>query len=131
MSVESGPEAARILLVDDEVPILELLTEILVPEGYQLSTAQDGADALEMIEANDYDLIISDFRMPRMTGRELYDAAVASQPGIERRFLFITGEMDPFTKTEFINETGVKVISKPFRGDEVRKTVAVALTSKS
>lgn len=119
--------AGRILLVDDEASILELLCEILEPDGYELVTATNGSDALDLVLSSEFDLIITDFRMPKLSGRELYDRARAGKPGIENRFLFISGEMDPEAKTEFIRETGVRVIAKPFRADKVRTEVHDAL----
>jgi CheY-like chemotaxis protein len=121
----------KILLVDDEPAILELLREILDTEGYALVTAENGAAALEIVLQNDYDLIITDFRMPKLSGKGLYEKAKTAKPGIEDRFIFISGEMDPTIKTKFIEETGVRVIAKPFRSDLVRTTVRDALETLS
>ena len=119
--------AEKILLVDDEVSILELLREILEPDGYDIVTAQNGADALAKVLETKFNLIITDFRMPQLSGQELYERAKARKPGIEKRFLFISGEMDPEAKTEFIRESGVQVIAKPFKADRVRDAVRKAL----
>jgi len=59
----------------------------------------------------------------------LYDRARAEKPGIEKRFLFISGEMDPEAKTQFIRETRVRIIAKPFRADKVRTEVRDVLDS--
>jgi len=118
---------ARVLIVDDEPSILDLLTEMLSSDGMDVVTALDGEEALGRLAEESFDVIISDFRMPRMTGRELYNAACKRAPGIGRRFVFISGEMDPVTKREFIRETGVPVISKPFRADVVRRVVRETL----
>ena len=120
---------ASILLVDDEPSIIELLREILAPDGYTFSAAHDGAVALDMVLKTDFDLIITDFRMPKLSGKGLYDSARESKPGIEKKFIFISGEMDPVTKTQFIKETGVRVISKPFRAELVRDAVRDALST--
>ena len=117
----------KILLVDDEPAILELLREILDTEGYVLVSAENGAVALEQVLQNEFDLIITDFRMPKMSGKDFYERAKAAKPGIEEKFIFISGEMDPTIKTRFIEETGVRVIAKPFRSDLVRTTVREAL----
>jgi len=121
--------ATRVLIVDDEPSILDLLTEMLSSEGMAVATAQDGEEALARIAEQPFDVIISDFRMPRMTGRELYNAACERTPGIGRRFVFISGEMDPVTKREFILETGVPVISKPFRAEVVKRVVRETLNA--
>lgn len=120
---------AHVLLVDDEPSILDLLREILDTEGYTIDTAENGAVALEKVLASDFDLIITDFRMPKLSGKDFYDRAKALKPGIEERFIFISGEMDPTIKTRFIEETGVRVIAKPFRSDLVKTTVRQALES--
>jgi DNA-binding NtrC family response regulator len=70
-----------------------------------------------------FDAIITDFRMPELSGKELFDEAKVRRPGIEKRFLFISGEMDPEAKTEFIRESGVRVIAKPFKADLVREAI--------
>jgi CheY-like chemotaxis protein len=123
----SQARRTKILLVDDEIPILELLREILEPDGYDLSSAENGADALAMVLESDFDLIITDFRMPKLSGRQLFEEAKVGKPGIEKRFLFISGEMDPETKTEYIRESGVRVIAKPFKADLVREAVQEVL----
>ena len=124
-----SPSAVRVLLVDDERPILDLLTEMLELEGYKIDTARDGAEAFDKLRSRSYDVVISDFRMPRMSGRDLYDAARRLGGGLERRFVFITGEMDPQTKREFIRETGVPVISKPFRAEAVIRVIRDTLAA--
>ena len=93
---------ANILLVDDEPAILELLREILDTEGYNIDTADNGAVALEKVLERDFDLIITDFRMPKLSGKGFYDRAKASKPGIEERFIFISGEMDPTINRESV-----------------------------
>lgn len=61
----------RILLAEDEPTIREILTELLVDEGYECIAAFDGLDATEKLKKETFDLLISDFRMPRMNGAEL------------------------------------------------------------
>jgi CheY-like chemotaxis protein len=117
----------RILIVDDDVSILGLLREILEPEGHEIYTAGNGAEALSMVLDTDFDLIITDYRMPQLSGKEFYERAVALKPGIKNRFVFNSGELDPAAKTEFIRQTGVRVIAKPFKADLVRLTVREAL----
>jgi len=63
----------KVLLVDDEVDLLELITEDFEEAGYNVSTAFDGPSALKMILTNEYDLIVSDNHMPGFTGLELLE----------------------------------------------------------
>jgi len=127
----TGPRrtAPSILIVDDERTILDLLSRILSEDGYSLTGAEDGDAALELIKQRDFDLVISDFRMPKLDGRQLFEGARAARPGIEKRFIFITGETDPAAKKHFIEEVGVGVITKPFRPGLVRAIVRATLSA--
>lgn len=128
-SNDSLRPAAKILLIDDEPAILDLLRDILTPEGHALVTADDGAVAVKLLLRTDFDLIITDFQMPTLSGKDIYNRAGEAKPGIEKRFIFISGDMDPAVKTEFLEKTGVRVITKPFRSDLVRSAVREALAS--
>lgn len=123
-------QPAKILLVDDEPTILKLLRDILNTEGYDLLSVENGAVAFEHVLEGDFDLIITDFRMPELSGKAFYEKAKAAKPGIEEKFIFISGEMDPAAKTKFIEETGVSVIAKPFRSDLVRSMVRETLEAQ-
>ena len=61
----------RILVVDDEAPIRQLSTDVLIHSGYQVDAAEDGAAAWRTLQLNSYDLLITDHNMPNMTGFEL------------------------------------------------------------
>ena len=69
MSAESNKH--RILIVDDEESMRDFLSIMLHREGYQVDTAVDGAQAVIHLRDHSYDLVISDMKMPRMTGMEL------------------------------------------------------------
>jgi DNA-binding response OmpR family regulator len=79
----------RILVVDDEQSVLELLVQGLRMTGYDVDGAKDGFEALDMINTNNYHLIISDINMPRITGTSLFNMIRANNyPGL---FIFLTG----------------------------------------
>jgi two-component system OmpR family response regulator len=119
----------RILLVDDEKEILDLLTSILSGGGYEIYRASDGAQALQRIEEMSFDLIITDCKMPRMTGMEFYNQAKRLSPGIDKRFLFLSAEIIPERNLAFAKESGAQVISKPFRIEEMQRVVRELLAS--
>ena len=81
-------ESARILVVDDDDDIRELLQLVLQEKGYIVETAVDGLDAVSQISQNKPDLIVLDLMMPRMTGEELC-RAVKSDPGLRDIIIFI------------------------------------------
>ncbi len=113
-------EKTRILVVDDEAVVLDLMKEILSIDKYEAVLERDPRRALHRLGSEEFDIIISDFRMPAMTGKEFYNKAIEINPGFERKFVFTTGEMDPVRKKQFIREIGAPVISKPFRIEEIR-----------
>lgn len=109
---ERGGAPFRLLVVDDDAAIRELAVELLAAEGYHVVTAEDGLDALRLIDASTPDLVITDLRMPRMSGFELLEVMRARYPEIP--VVAVSGEMNPeespqgavadafFTKGDFI-----------------------------
>jgi len=82
----------RVLVVDDEAANRELISDILTSEGYDVVTAQDGVDALNQLAAPLPDVIISDLRMPRMSGFEFLAAVRRKHPDIP--LIAISGEFE-------------------------------------
>ncbi len=74
----------RILAVDDEEAIRVMLQQFLTTLGYEVDTAQDGVEALDMLEKSAYDLVLSDINMPRMKGFELLQKVREKHPGVKR-----------------------------------------------
>lgn len=74
----------RILVVDDEAPIRDMLSDALGIFGYEVATAQDGPTALECLKTSHYDMVLSDINMPHMTGFELFKVIEATHPNIKR-----------------------------------------------
>ncbi len=117
------PEA-RVLIVDDEQALAELLGEMLELHGYTVTVCCDPKDALQRLDASPYDLMISDFRMPGMDGRQLYQSAIARRPELARRFIFLTGDVvTPETKS-FLESTGNPHLAKPFQIQKVEAAIA-------
>ncbi|MEI7951130.1 MAG: hybrid sensor histidine kinase/response regulator, partial [Synechococcaceae cyanobacterium ELA182] len=92
--VPSGGGGERILVVDDELPIRALTSEILNHAGYRVTTAASGDEALRRLETVMFDLVVADMRMPGMDGAELYEHICDRWPSMERRVLFVTGDID-------------------------------------
>lgn len=108
----------RLLVVDDEQPILRLVTRILATDNYEIATADSGVAAAELINTPDFpgvDLLVTDLMMPGMTGREL--AVVARQKFPSVRVLYVTGFAD--TLFTGVNELAghESFIEKPFGAD--------------
>ena len=76
----------KILLVEDEEIIREMIRQILLASGYEVVTAENGLEALKIFEKSqiDFDLVITDFNMPQMNGREVFRHAVSKLPATVR-----------------------------------------------
>src|SRR4029453_6619266 len=89
----------RILVVDDEGPLATLIAEVLSSDGHRVDTAPNGLAALARVEHNDYDLILSDLRMPELDGPGLYRELERRRPELLSRIAFVTGSAHPSSKS--------------------------------
>ena len=128
---KSDNSLTKVLVVEDEKAVLDLIVEILKLDGHEVYRAFDGHHGLQMIEETDFDVVITDFRMPQMTGLELFREAKKCKPGIEKRFVFISGEVDEHEQRSISRETGARFISKPFHIKEIQGTVDELLLGKT
>jgi len=96
------------------VPIGRMLASILADEGYVVDLASDGLTALGKIEAREYDLILTDLRMPELDGVGLYRELERRQPEMLRRMIVITGTSGHPEYESFLEETQVPYLEKPF-----------------
>ena len=104
----------RVLVVEDDVPIGRMLASILADEGYVVDLASDGLTALGKIEVREYDLILTDLRMPELDGVGLYRELERRQPEMLRRVIVITGTSGHPEYESFLEETKVPYLEKPF-----------------
>ena len=110
-------EPRRILVVDDEKVIREILSDFLTMEGYAVSTVEDGPSALEEIGRRDYDMVISDLKMPGMGGLELLEKISATGHNILT--VIMTGFGTVETAIEAMKKGAYDYILKPFKIEEV------------
>src|SRR5258708_35209460 len=115
----------KIMIVDDEPVNLRTL-ERLFRRDYQVVTAQSGAEALTLLQHHDVALLISDQRMPGMTGIELMKNTVALRPQMVK--ILLTGYTDVDALIESINSGLVyRYLTKPWNNEDLKLTVARAL----
>jgi two-component system NtrC family sensor kinase len=112
--VEAVPTGWRVLIVEDEAEIAATLSEILRSEGHEPSVAADGKEGLACALARNYDLILSDIRLPVLDGLGLYKALQRRRPGALDRFAFITGDTLSADIQSFLAETHALCLEKPF-----------------
>jgi CheY-like chemotaxis protein len=115
----SGTES--ILVVDDEEILLEMAREILLVAGYQVDTASNGADALNMLKQKPYDLLFTDVIMPGMTGYRLVKEAAQVAP--DTKVLLTSGYQVGHEQTDIDPELIAKVVQKPYGDKKLRKAV--------
>jgi PAS domain S-box-containing protein len=116
-------KSKRILVVDDERLVLQLLGEMLGADHHTVDTVADGTQALEQLRRASYDLILSDVRMPYLDGPGLYRALERRRPELCRRFVLMTGDVLSAEIQTFLEQTGVPGLSKPFDRSEVRRVI--------
>ncbi len=119
----------RILAVDDEESIREFLEIMLKKEGYEVTTAADGAIAVDIMKKRSFDMVISDLQMPNMTGMQLLKHVKDSYPDLV--FMIITAFGTTESAVEAMKIGAYDYITKPFKIDEVRLNIANALKSKT
>jgi PAS domain S-box-containing protein len=119
---------AAVLLVEDERPLATAVGEALADAGLKVDYAGDGEEALARVRQATYDVVICDLKMPRVDGKMLYRAIAATTPSLARRVIFVTGDVAGTDAERFLDDTGCRWLSKPFRlGDllrAVRETLA-------
>ncbi len=117
---------ARILVVDDEPEIADLLRDFLESADYEVATAESGAVALELLAEARFDAIVSDLRMPDMDGSALWREVKVRWPALARRMLFVTGDTLSPGARGFLAETGCPTLDKPFaKGDLLERVRGV------
>ncbi len=115
-----APATGRILIVEDEAEIADMLKEMLERDGHEIELAASGRDALARLDAAPVDLIISDLHMPDLDGPELYRRLVARCPELASRMVFMTGDVLAADVTGFLGDSGVPVFDKPIDPYDIR-----------
>jgi CheY-like chemotaxis protein len=121
---EDFPEyGKRILVIDDEEPVVTLITEILMLDNHEVTPAYNGAEALALLRANDYDLILSDVRMPAVGGPTFFEILQTTRPDLLPRVIFVTGDTMSNNTREFLQRAARPVLVKPFDPEKLRRMV--------
>jgi CheY-like chemotaxis protein len=124
------PDATtRVLILDDERSIGMLLEKWLRTSGYAPTVAHSGAEAIQLVRETPFDAVLCDHRMVGMAGTEVFDAIVAVRPELERRFVFMSGDVLNPELQGFVARRHVGLLAKPFDLDTVRRTLEAVLRS--
>jgi len=115
----AGDKTKRMLIVDDSAPVRRILSGMLVDEGFNVDTAADGIEAQHLLNENDYDMVLTDIRMPVMTGIELYQRIEHTCPKAANKVVFMSIDIpDPQTRS-FFTKVNRPFLLKPFTMDDL------------
>jgi len=117
----------RVLVVDDERYILDFLVEVFRMFPMEVDTAGDGREAMDKLLARDYDLVVTDLKMPEMGGRELFQWIRIQRPALSRRVVFVTGDTVSSETRAFFEGNSARYIAKPFKIDEIKEVIQQTL----
>ena len=127
MAETPGHPPARVLVVDDDVEVLAVLTEVLGAAGHVVESVTDSRQALTRLGEASYDAVVSDVQMPGLSGVELHDAVARDHPRLAKRFILISGDALRPEMRAFVDRTGVPVLGKPFDIREIMRLVQTIL----
>jgi two-component system, response regulator, stage 0 sporulation protein F len=123
------PTKTKILIVDDAGPVVVLCVNVLQALGYAVKGANRGETAVELMRREPFDLLVLDYKMPGMTGFEVFQQARVLHP--DMAVVLVTGHGTP----EIINEANrmgfSAILLKPFTSDELRGTVEKVLADRA
>jgi two-component system NtrC family sensor kinase len=120
-AVKKKPARRRALVVDDEVEIAVLLTEIAEASGWQVDRADDGKSAIQRLKRQEYDLMFADLRMPGLDGRGLADWVAMHRPKLKDAVYFVTGDV---LANDGASIPADRLLEKPFDPAAVRRILA-------
>lgn len=124
---ETGTKKKKILIVEDEPIIGQLCRRVLVAEGFEVNVVDNGLVAKETASSEDYDLCISDIRLPGITGIQLFKHWQKSNHNLANKLVFITGDTLSNNIQDFLNNSGRPCVLKPFTTEELLVAVNEAL----
>ena len=114
----------RLLVVDDEPELADVMRDMLESAGYEVATAESGAVALELLATARFDAIVSDLRMPDMDGAGLWREISARHPQLARSMVFVTGDTLSPDAREFLRSARCASLDKPFSKADLLARVA-------
>jgi CheY-like chemotaxis protein len=114
----------KTLVVEDETNIRLTLSNCLRDLGSQVHTAADGVSGLEKIRTESYDLVLVDFKMPKMDGLKFYQALLKERPELADRFVLMTGAQEKEVE-QFREKTGNPILAKPFGRDDIFRMLSL------
>jgi signal transduction histidine kinase/ActR/RegA family two-component response regulator len=116
-------EVSRVLVVEDETIVANLIADVLRDEGMRVDVLLDGQKALEAARSSHYDLAICDLNMPEMDGRVLFNKLQQEENPLREHILFVTGDVLAQRTHDFLERNHLPHVAKPFRVEELSEAV--------
>jgi CheY-like chemotaxis protein len=120
----------KVLIVDDEPAIRNILARILSNKGLQTQTVSSGKAALAMLHETGFDLLVADLKMSGLSGMDLYQTLRKKRPDMADKTVFITGDTMTEETNEFLSSSGRPYLAKPFTPMEFLEIIEHALERK-
>ena len=122
------PVRLPVLVIEDEPSVLAFVRTALERAGYQVATAENGAEALRLLEHRSYFGVVSDMRTPGgVDGADVHDWITAHRPELVSRVIFITGDIVNEETASTLRRTGAACVEKPFRVQQLLDVVQSVL----
>jgi CheY-like chemotaxis protein len=129
MSAQAADRSPRVLVVDDEPSVRTVLERILRANGFEVTTADGGAKALELAQSESFDLILLDVMMPGVDGQEVCARLKASTSTASIPIIFVSALDDSATRAECMALGAVDFITKPVRVADLVERARRAMTT--
>jgi CheY-like chemotaxis protein len=123
-AAKTPPAPRSFLLVEDDEKFASIVRAYLEQHGYEVLEARDGGEAVRLVMARDFDVILCDMVMPNFPGDMFYRAVERTKPDLCRRFIFMTGFRGDQKITEFIGKVGGFILWKPFEFRVMMEAIA-------
>ena len=127
-NIMNEPKKPKILVVDDEKPLIALLTKILTDEGYQVVSAENGKQALSILKEQVVNLLLTDIIMPQMNGYQLAEQVQQLFPQVE--IIFTSGYQDDLTEFQTDKILALPLIEKPYNTEKLLHTIKQSLLAQ-
>ncbi|HCZ34163.1 MAG TPA: hypothetical protein DHV93_12380 [Holophagaceae bacterium] len=127
----AGLHGRRALVVDDEEFLLECLVDALHAWGLDVTAASRGDEAVQRLEEGSFDLIVSDIRMPGLSGVELFDWLKVQRPAMTKRILYTTGDSFDAVTRSFLDVNQVPYLGKPFDLKQLKQSLEDLLETRN
>lgn len=121
--------SGRLLVIDDEESIVHLVSDYLVPQGWSVTAAREGRQALELVDREKFDVLLVDVRMPGMDGPAFYEALKRQHPDLARRVVFATGHSGFGDVRRVLAQPGSRLLQKPYDLRELTGVISEVMRS--